>query len=112
MTSLVVLTTEDMPRLQNLLRTIKVASMPTMWKQVKPLLAIVPALVELIPPSNKSKGSVCDHLYESTLEAPLLVNWKRTTTFSWENSPQRLMGIPVGREETSRALFPLLLLLN
>ena len=73
MTSLVVLTTEDTPRLQNLPRMVKVATMPTMWKHVKPLLAIVPALIALIPLSRTSKGSTCDHLHKSALEAPLRV---------------------------------------
>jgi hypothetical protein len=53
MTSLVVLTTEDMPRLWNPLRTVKVAPMPTMWRVMTTLLAIVPTLVALIPRSRK-----------------------------------------------------------
>ena len=61
MTSLVVLMTKDSPMRRNQLRTIKVTTMPIMWKQVKTLLAIVPALVALIPPSRKSKGSACNH---------------------------------------------------
>jgi hypothetical protein len=71
MTSLVVLTTEDTPRLWNLPRTIKVATMPTMWKQMKLLLTIVPALVALIPPSRKSKGSTYDHLRKNAIKARL-----------------------------------------
>jgi hypothetical protein len=86
MTSLIVPMTEDTPRLQNPPRTVKVATMPTMWKRVKPLLTIIPTLVALIPLSRKSKGSLYDHLHESALEASLQVRWKRTITFSPEIS--------------------------
>jgi hypothetical protein len=61
MTSLVVLMIKVTPRLRNPLRTVKVATMPTMWR-LSTLLAISLAVVALSPPSRKSKGFGCDHL--------------------------------------------------
>jgi hypothetical protein len=87
MTSLIVLMTKDTPRLQNLLRTVKVATMPTMWRLMTTLLTIVPALISLIPPSRKSNGFACDHLCKIPLKAPLRVTPKRITTFSQETPP-------------------------
>jgi hypothetical protein len=87
MTSLVVLMTKDTPRLWNPLRTIKVATMPTMWRLLTTLLAIVPTLVALIPPSRKSKGFMCNHLCGIALKVPLEVTWKRNTIFSRETPP-------------------------
>jgi hypothetical protein len=95
MTSLVMLTIEDTLRLRNPPRTVRLATMPTMWKQVKLLLAIVPALVVLTPPLRKSRRFAYNHLHESVLEVPLRAIRKKTTTFSWENPPQSLVMIPV-----------------
>jgi hypothetical protein len=61
MTSLIVLMIEVTPRLRNPLRTVKVATMPTMWR-LSTLRAISLAVVALIPPSRKSKGFACNHL--------------------------------------------------
>ena len=98
MTSLVMLMIEDTLRLRNLPRTVRLVTMPTMWKRVKRLLAIAPARIALTPLLRKSRRSAYNHLRKSILKVLLLVIQKRTTTFSQENPPQRLIMIPMDGE--------------